>query len=266
MRYFWCWPSGGHARGAEAASSQAVVSAGSHTVLTVAHFVRIQKFILDKGKRRTYCNMFNNNPCWKFPDFNAYLNPPDQRNINCEIGKSAFDILVIQVTKPGPARYWDIALNRTTNGLRIQQHYARTEPKALIQEASEFFEKALTEIDRLAPHKESSAQDSGGRGASRQVPVTPNYRPVDGAQPTYSIAAHHFSGMSWSLALTRSASICSCSWRCCSISCCCNRCSASAITRLGATHALARFRALRPVRRPAACDCRVQPPAEPLEL
>ena len=102
--------------------------------------------------------MFNNNPCWKFPDFNAYLNPPDQRNINCEIGKSAFDILVIQVTKPGPARYWDIALNRTTNGLRIQQHYARTEPKALIQEASEFFEKALTEIHRISPHKESSGQ------------------------------------------------------------------------------------------------------------
>ena len=94
---------GGHARGGEAAPSQAVVPDGSHTVLTVAHFAQIQKFILDQGKRRTYCNMFNHNPCWQFRDFNAYLNPPDQGNINCEIGKSAFDILVIQVTKPGPS-------------------------------------------------------------------------------------------------------------------------------------------------------------------
>ena len=177
----------GHARGAEAASSQAVVSDGSHTVLTVAHFARIQKFILDKGKRRTYCNMFNNNPCWEFPDFNAYLNPPDQRNINCEIGKSAFDILVIQVTKPGPTRYWDITLDRTTNGLRIQQHYARTEPKVLIQETSELFEKALKEINRLTPNKQPNAQDPGGRDARRRAPGTPNYRPVDRAQPAEDV-------------------------------------------------------------------------------
>jgi antitoxin component YwqK of YwqJK toxin-antitoxin module len=161
---------GGHVRAAEAASSQAVVSDGSHAVLTVAHFARIQKFILDEGKRQTYCNMFNHNPYWKFADFNAYLNPPNQGNINCEIGKSPFDILVIQVTKRGPNyfKYWHVALDRATNSLRLQQHNARSEPKALIEETSQFFEAALKEIDTLAQDESSSS-----KATASQMPAEP---------------------------------------------------------------------------------------------
>jgi hypothetical protein len=153
---------GWHARGAEAESPIAVVSDGSNMVLTVANFVRIQKFILDQGKRQTYCNMFNDNPYWAFPEFNAYLNPSDQRNINCEIGKSEFNTLVIQVTKLGPNRYWEVLLDRTKKKLRVQQHYSKTDPQALIKETSGFFQKALTEIDRQARHKESNKPDAGG--------------------------------------------------------------------------------------------------------
>jgi hypothetical protein len=139
---------GGQTHGAAVESSTAVVSDGANPVLTVANFARIKKFILDQGKRQTYCNMFNNNPYWAFREFNAYLNPPDQRNINCVIGKSEFNILVIQETEHGANRYWDVLQDETKKELRIQQHYSRTDPQILIKEAAEFFLKALTEIEK----------------------------------------------------------------------------------------------------------------------
>jgi len=129
--------------------STAVIPDGSNTVLTVANFTRIQKFILDQGKRETYCNKFNNNPYWAFQEFNAYLNPPDQRNIYCEIGKSEFNILVIQANKPGTDYgYWHILLDEPKKELRVLQYYSKKDPQVLIKEVTEFFQKALKEIDR----------------------------------------------------------------------------------------------------------------------
>ena len=64
---------------------------------TPAEFRAIRDFILRKGDRRTYCNMFNRNPHYSFDGFEAYLHPDvGQRNINCEPALSGFDRIVIQ--------------------------------------------------------------------------------------------------------------------------------------------------------------------------
>jgi hypothetical protein len=146
------------ADGAEVESSTAIVPDGAHAVLTVANFVRIRGFILAQGKRRTYCNMYGNNPYWAFPRFNAYLNPPDQRNIDCEIGKSEFNTLVIQVMQP-ITTYWDVLLDETGKGLCVRQYYSKTDPQILVQEATGFFREALAEIDRRTKQWESGRQE-----------------------------------------------------------------------------------------------------------
>jgi hypothetical protein len=138
---------GWQADGAEVESSTAIVPDGSNAVLTVANFVRIQGFIIAQGKRRTYCNMYGNNPYWAFPGFNGYLNPPDQSNINCEIGKSEFNTLVIQVMQPRTT-YWNVLLGENGKELRVRKYYSKTDPHVLVQEATEFFREALAEIDR----------------------------------------------------------------------------------------------------------------------
>ncbi len=147
------------ARGTGIESSNAAVPDGSDPVLTMEHFVRIRKFILAQGERMTYCTRFGNNPYWPFPGFNAYLNPPDQGNIDCKTGQSEFNTLVIQVTGPRTS-YWDVVLDEARKELRVQQHYSMKDPRVLIQEATEFFRKALAEIERQSGHGEPEKRDS----------------------------------------------------------------------------------------------------------
>jgi NAD+ synthase/NAD+ synthase (glutamine-hydrolysing) len=145
------------ARGTAVESATAAVPGGSNPVLTIENFVRIQKFILAQGNRMTYCTRFSNNPYWAFPGFNAYLNPPNQRNIDCQIGESEFNTLVIQVTGPS-TNYWEVILDEAREELRVQQYYSMKEPRILIQEAAHFFEKALAEIAWQTSHGEPQKQ------------------------------------------------------------------------------------------------------------
>lgn len=46
--------------------------------LSVKKFQDIVDFILKNGDRRTYCNMYNNNPHYKLERFDIYLNPINQ--------------------------------------------------------------------------------------------------------------------------------------------------------------------------------------------
>jgi hypothetical protein len=161
---------GGQVRGSGIETATAVVPDGSSAVLTVANFVRIKKFVLAQGKRKTYCNRYNNNPYWAFPAFNAYLNPADPGNINSETGNFEFNELVIQANVPQPANqywsspgpiteYWHISLDATRKELRVQQDYSKTEPRALVQEVTEYCRAALAEIDRQTKHGESGQQE-----------------------------------------------------------------------------------------------------------
>ena len=129
--------------------STAVVPDGSNDALTLPNFIRIREFMLSQGKRNTYCNMYNHNPFWAFKGFNAYLNPPNQQNINCEIEKSGFNTLVIQCSKPDTAYpYWNIDIDATRKELRVRKYYCKRDPKVLIKETAEFFREALAEIAR----------------------------------------------------------------------------------------------------------------------
>jgi hypothetical protein len=142
----------GQAGGSGVEVSTAVVPDGSNEALTLSNFIRIRGYILSQGKRETYCAMYNQNPYWAFKGFNTYLNPPDQSNINCVIGKSEFNTLVIQARDPnGAFNYWNVLLDVPGKALRVKQYGCKREPKVLILEASGFFREALAEITRHDP-------------------------------------------------------------------------------------------------------------------
>ena len=162
---------GGQACRSGAEISTAVVPDGSSSVLTIANFVRIKRFILAQGKRKTYSNMYNDNPYWAFPKFTAYLNPPDQRNIDSDIAESEFNELVIQAAAPQPAnQHWSnpgpitqyslISLDAAKKELRVRRDCSRTDPRVLVQEAAEYFRVALAEIDKLTGNGEPGRQDA----------------------------------------------------------------------------------------------------------
>ena len=65
--------------------------------MTTDQFQTIKEYILKKGDRQTYCNMYNHNPHLVFGTYHAYLHPSvGQSNINCDPEKSDFNELVIQ--------------------------------------------------------------------------------------------------------------------------------------------------------------------------
>jgi hypothetical protein len=65
--------------------------------MTTAEFRRICDFVLARGDRMTWCNMYSDNPHYTFEGFDVFLDPDvGQRNINCDPAKSGFDTLVIR--------------------------------------------------------------------------------------------------------------------------------------------------------------------------
>jgi hypothetical protein len=74
----------------------------------------IKQFIIKKGFRETYCQLYNNNPAYHSKRFAFYLNPDTrQQNINCEIDKSDFQTLVVRGpdTLSGKNQYYYISFN-----------------------------------------------------------------------------------------------------------------------------------------------------------
>jgi hypothetical protein len=68
------------------------------TVLNRANLTTVKEFIIKQGRRETYSNMYNDNPAFRLQPWMFYLNPDTgQQNINCEIGRSDFQTLVIRV-------------------------------------------------------------------------------------------------------------------------------------------------------------------------
>jgi hypothetical protein len=66
--------------------------------MTTTQFDIIKQYILRKGDRQTYCNMYNNNPHLALDEFEVYLNPSiGQANINCDPNLSDFNDLVIRL-------------------------------------------------------------------------------------------------------------------------------------------------------------------------
>lgn len=67
------------------------------SVLPSAEFGKIKKFILEKGGTMTYCNMYNDNPYYRFGNFDVFLSPSvGQFNINCDPRRSDFNQMTIR--------------------------------------------------------------------------------------------------------------------------------------------------------------------------
>ncbi|MBU1218894.1 hypothetical protein KKF34_06745 [Myxococcota bacterium] len=107
----------------------------SDSVLTTDNFLKIKKYILEKGKRETYCNMYNYNPVGYFGEFAIFLNPDTgQKNINCEIGRSDFNYMVVK--RKEPIGYFRISIENSVLS------FDKSEKKLL----ESFFQKALIQI------------------------------------------------------------------------------------------------------------------------
>ena len=117
---------------------------GHEGIITRENLIKIQQFILKRGKRETYCNMYNSNPTTKTNSYQFHLNPDTgQKNINCDPEKSKFHTLVIQNLKADTAPY------RTVKFLdKDYIHLSTTSPKndLTAQQLRNPIESALKEI------------------------------------------------------------------------------------------------------------------------
>jgi hypothetical protein len=70
-------------------------------------FETMKMFIIKKGDRETYSNMYSNNPHYSFSGFESYLNPETgQRNSYCDTSLSDFNEIVIRDQNANPQYYY----------------------------------------------------------------------------------------------------------------------------------------------------------------
>jgi len=73
----------------------------SAPILGKGNLDRIKKYIIAQGRRCTYSNIYNNNPCFALAGVRLYLNPDPgpngqlQWNINCDVSRGDFNTLVL---------------------------------------------------------------------------------------------------------------------------------------------------------------------------
>lgn len=73
---------------------------------SLQEFENIKNFVIEKGGRQTYSNMYNNNPHFSFKGFEAYLNPEiGQKNINCDPTISDFNEITLRDIDAKPQYY-----------------------------------------------------------------------------------------------------------------------------------------------------------------
>jgi hypothetical protein len=82
-------------------------------IVSKQDFEKIAAFVLTAGDRKTYCQMYNNNPHYQIEDFHVYLNPVSQRinwdsdNLSFSVGD--YNVILIQDWN-SPHIYYDIRL------------------------------------------------------------------------------------------------------------------------------------------------------------
>ena len=113
-------------------------------VITRANLTAIKQFILKKGFRETYCNMYNDNPAYHTKNFFFYLNPDSgPKSRNCETDKSDFHSLTIRNPNDKKDQYRRVEF--------LDKHYVYivvTWPTKdlTVSQAREFVIKAIKEI------------------------------------------------------------------------------------------------------------------------
>jgi hypothetical protein len=128
------------------------VYSNQEMVLNKANLDKIKNFVLKIGKRCTYCQLYNNNPCFSTESFDFYLDPdpggPDnhpQFNLNCDPKKSDFNTLVIRSRRKLDFgdQYRDINFQQDSI-LVLKVNYA--DPKMPVGKIRDFCEQAVKEI------------------------------------------------------------------------------------------------------------------------
>lgn len=105
-------------------------------LLTAATFRRIKQIILECGDRQTYCSRYNRNPHIAVDGIDAYLNPEDWHNINCDPERSDFDEFVIRL--PGrPPQHLHVRLQGEQLHFEISQADALVRCFAVLQAAGD---------------------------------------------------------------------------------------------------------------------------------
>jgi len=76
-------------------------------------FVRVKRWILERGDRVTFGQMYNQNPHYTFGAVDAFLLPETgQQNINCDPRLSDFDAIVLRVVSVDGQRYATVRLEK----------------------------------------------------------------------------------------------------------------------------------------------------------
>lgn len=114
-------------------------------IITRENLIKIKQFILQHGKRKTYCSMYNNNPAYETKEYLFFLNPDTgQQNINCDPNKSDFHNLRILKVGAEKNQYRTVAF--------LDKHYVivstswPTENLTILQ-IRQFVEDAMKEIE-----------------------------------------------------------------------------------------------------------------------
>jgi len=131
-------------------SSSCEIHNGDSEVLTVENFLRIKEFVLSHGDRQNCGNAFNNNPHYRFSEFDLCLNPENgQENINCDPNLSDFNQMVFSISEPssGNSHYYITVPSAEKDLLCLQRHYVQITDDVLKASTEEYFQKMLTEIE-----------------------------------------------------------------------------------------------------------------------
>ena len=148
-------------------------------VVTRDNLQKIKQFILQNGRRETYCNKFNNNPAYHTKEFQLYLDPDaGQLNGNCDPAKSDFNTLTIRSTNGGKNQYRKVEF--------IDQHSIHVVASwptddLTVGQLRKFVEEALTQILAEMDQKKPKNKLEAAQGESKK-PNTPLH-PTAGNAP-----------------------------------------------------------------------------------
>ena len=117
-------------------------------LLSFEEFENIKKFVLNQGQTMTYCNMYNNNPYYKFGSIELFLNPivqiPDPSSVS---DPDTYNAIVLKMWDPPQDYqflYTDITANKKTGKIYLSPYGEET--KESMQLRYRTIGKYLTEI------------------------------------------------------------------------------------------------------------------------
>lgn len=117
--------------------------------LTRENLLRIKAYILAKGDRQTYCNMYNDNPHFRFRNVDCFLDPDTgQQNINCDPKLSDFNHLVVRTEHMDYYRVQPDAAKE--GGLLVEGDRKDATPADIRKDVEGFFRDILAEIAAAA--------------------------------------------------------------------------------------------------------------------